>query len=563
MKLLLSAVAAVALLAAASSDLPRVDAAAMLKAAKPDLPQRIAQFKRVDMPFNASTLTANERKMIDELVAASRALESVYWRQSDPVGLALYHSLADDTSPLARDVRHYLFINGSRWDLVHENEPFVGTRTMPPGHYLYPADLTRANVDSYVAAHPNEKAGIYDPFTVVQRNGNRLTTRSYHDAFAPYINAAADALNRAATLSPDGAFANFLRLRARSLQTDDYYASDVAWVELKNPKVDVIFAPYETYLDDLLGVKTSYGAAVMIRNEPESKNLELYQQWVPEIQEALPLASDDRPSVRGHVTPMEVMDTPFRAGDLRHGYQAVADNLPNDPRIHKEKGTKKIFFKNFMDARVGEVILPLAAKVMDPEQAKQASAEGYLASTVLHEICHGLGPAFSRPSTGSGRGAPVDIREAMASAFSGLEEAKADVVGMFALKWLVDRGVLKKERLQEYYASYVAGIFRTVRFGTGEAHGRAEMMEFNYLSSQGAIVRKGGRYAVEYAKMPDVIARLAKELLEQEATGDRARAEAWFKKYDIVPPELRVALDAAKDVPVDVDPVSAFDETVK
>jgi len=209
-----------------------------------------------------------------------------------------------------------------------------------------------------------------------------------------------------------------------------------------------------------------------------------------------------------------------------------------------------------MDARVGEVILPLAAKVMDPAQAKQASAEGYLASTVLHEICHGLGPAFSRTN-----GRQVDIREAMAGAFSGLEEAKADVVGMFALKWLIDRGVLKAERLQEYYASYVAGIFRTVRFGTGEAHGRAEMMEFNYLSAQGAIVRKNDRYAVEYAKMPDAIARLAKELLEQEATGDRARAEAWFRRYDVVPPELRAALDAAKDVPVDVDPVSSFEET--
>src|SRR5438034_1336919 len=183
---------------------------------------------------------------------------------------------------------------------------------------------------------------------------------------------------------------------------------------------------------------------------------------------------------------MEVMDAPFRAGDLRHGYQAVADNLPNDPRIHKEKGTKKIFFKNFMDARVREIILPLAAKVMDAAQAKQASAEGYLASTVMHEICHGLGPAFARRG-----GRQVDIREAMAGAFSGLEEAKADVVGMFALRWLIDRGALEKERLEEYYASYVAGIFRTVRFGTGEAHSRAEMTEFNYLVSQGAVTGDG------------------------------------------------------------------------
>jgi hypothetical protein len=173
---------------------------------------------------------------------------------------------------------------------------------------------------------------------------------------------------------------------------------------------------------------------------------------------------------------MEVMDAPFRAGDLRHGYQAVADNLPNDPRIHQEKGTKKIFFKNFMDARVKEVILPLAARVMDAAQARRASADGSLASTVMHEIAHGLGPAFVRRNGGQ-----VDIREALGGAYSGLEEAKADVVGMFALKWLIDRGALPKERLEEYYASYLAGIFRTVRFGTGEAHGRAEMMEFNFL----------------------------------------------------------------------------------
>ena len=544
--------------AAPPTDLPPVDAVEMLKTVKPDLNRRLAQFKPVKMPFDTSRLSAGERQMIDQLVIASRELESMFWRQSDPAGLALYHALASNQTPLARDVRHYLFINGSRWDLVHENEPFIGTMPMPPGHFLYPVDLTRAAADAYVAAHPDAKAAIYHPYTVVRRNGADLVGRPYHDEYSPFVKAAAEALRKAASLSPDPAFARFLRLRADALLTDDYYASDVAWVELKNPKVDVIFAPYETYLDDLLGVKGSYGAAVMIRNDAESRNLEQYQRWVPEIQDALPLRAQDRPSVRGHVTPMEVMDAPFRAGDLRHGYQAVADNHPNDPRIHKEKGTKKIFFKNFMDARVREVILPLAARLMDPAQAKQASGDGYLTSTILHEICHGLGPAFARVD-----GRQVDIREAMGGAFSGLEEAKADVVGMFALKWLVDRGVLPKDRLEEYYASYVAGIFRTVRFGTGEAHGRAEMMEFNYLAGQGAIGSAGGRYRVEYAKLPGAIQQLAKELLEQEASGDRARAEAWFKKYDTMPAALRQALDAARDVPIDVDPIFSFDETVR
>src|SRR6185369_16768425 len=222
----------------------------------------------------------------------------------------------------------------------------------------------------------------------------------------------------------------------------------------------------------------------MVRNETESAKLSVFQKYIPDIQDALPLDPQDRPSKRGRVAPMEVMDTPFRAGDLRHGYQAVADNLPNDPRVHQQKGSKRIFFKNFMDARVNEVILPLAKRLMRADQGKLATAEGYLAMVMMHEICHGLGPAFARIN-----GKPVDIRQAIGPVYSGLEEAKADATGMFALVWLVDHKALPRERLPEYYASYVAGIFRTVRFGTGEAHGKAEMMEFNYLTEQGAIVR--------------------------------------------------------------------------
>jgi len=203
--------------------------------------------------------------------------------------------------------------------------------------------------------------------------------------------------------------------------------------------------------------------------------------------------------------------------------------------------------------------LPVARKLMRDEQAAKVSADGYLLATILHEICHGLGPAFSRTPAGK-----KDIREAIGPAFSGLEESKADVVGMFALHWLVEHGALPKEKLEEYYASYLAGIFRTVRFGTGEAHGRAEMQEFNYLSERGAILRDAsGRYAVDYAKMPGALADLAKELLEIEATGDRDRAEKWFAKYDTMPDNLKSALKSASDVPVDIDPVSSFKEPVR
>jgi hypothetical protein len=271
------------------------------------------------------------------------------------------------------------------------------------------------------------------------------------------------------------------------------------------------------------------------------------------------LADEDKPSKQGLENPMEVMDAPFRAADLTHGYQAVADNLPNDPRIHEQKGTKKIFFKNFMDARVEYVILPVARRLMIPDQAAKVTGEAYLLGTIMHEISHGLGPAFARTPAGK-----ISIREAIGPMYSGLEEAKADVVGMYGLKWLVDHGALPKEKLDEYYASQIGGLLRTVRFGVAEAHSQAEMMEFNYLLERSAVKRGGaGRYVIDFARVPDAYADLAKELLEIEATGDRDRAENWFKKYDTMSDDLKAALKGTSDIPVDIDPVYSFPEEVR
>src|SRR5947207_5212871 len=521
-------------------------AAAMTVA--PDIDQRLARFKPVEMPFTFEPFNAREQRVIKELIAACRDLENIYWRQNSPEDIPIYQSATGS-------LKRLLWINGSRYDQVDENKPFIGTDPMPPGRSLYVRNLTRDQIEAYVKAHPAEKKRIYDERTVVDAN---FKTTSYHVKYRQWLEPAARHLRNAAESSDDKAFAEFLRMRAKALLDDDYYPSDLLWVGLDNPKFDIIFAPYETYLDDLLGVKTSYGAAVMIRNEEESRKLAVYQKYVPDIQDALPLAAEDRPSKKGFATPMEVMDAPYRAGDLRHGYQAAADNLPNDPRIHEKVGSKKIFFKNYMDARVNYVILPLARLLMRPDQAAHVSAEGYLAAVMMHEISHGLGPAFAR--RGGQRG---DIREAIGPTYSGLEEAKADVTGMFGLKWLVDRGALPKERLEEYYASYVGGIFRTVRFGTAEAPGRAGRMEFNFLAERGAITRdSSGHYVVDYARMPDAIAAVAKELLEIEATGDRARAESWFARYDKMPSDLRASLDAQKDIPIDFDPLVPFREGV-
>ena len=517
----------------------------------PDLGRRLEKFRQVQVPA-PSGLSTRERQLVLKLVDACRYLDEIYWQQVDPRGLELYRSLKQSGNPQDVQLRRYLWINGSRFDFLQQNEPFVGASAMAPGRGFYPEGLTRDQIEQYVRAHPEKRAEIYSPTTVVRWKGSELVGVPYHVEYRALLQAAAEDLRVAAKLSDDPAFADFLRLRADALLTDDYFKSDVAWLDLKAPRIDVVFAPYETYDDTLLGVKATYGTAIMVRDEAESRRMEGFQKYVAAIQDALPLPPRDRPSVHGLQTPMEVVNAPFRTGDLGHGYQAVADNLPNDPRIHEQKGSKKLFFKNFMDARVNYVILPLARYMMPADQASLASAEGYLLGTIMHEICHGLGPAFAYDASGKKLG----IRQTIGPAYSGLEEAKADVVGMFSLKWLVDHGVLPKQKLNEYYASYVAGNFRTLRFGASEAHGRAEMMEFNYYLDHGAIRRNSsGKYVIDFARMPGLIESLAKELLEMEATGDRARTEAWFKKYDVIPPDLQQSLSKADSVPVDVDPV--------
>jgi hypothetical protein len=515
--------------------------------------ERAARWKPVPVAFRREGLSAREQRMIAKLADACRLMDQLYWQQSDLGGWAMYHGT--QSAVMAR-----LFqINGSRWDLVAENAPFAGEEPMPPGHELYTFGLTRQQIESYAAVHLEQKAAIYNPWTVVRSpvsgrelrgTPDRLDAVPYHVAYARWLKPMAEDLRAAASLSPDPAFAHYLNLRADALLSDDYYASDSAWLELKNPRVDLIFAPYETYLDGLLGVKTSYGGSILIRDEVESRKLAVYQKNEAAMQQALPIPSEDKPSKDGQATPMEVADAPLRAGDLRYGYQAVADNLPNDARIHAEKGSKKIFFRNFMDARVSNVILPIAAALMTPEQLKDVGGNGYLTAAILHEISHGLGAAYARVN-----GRQVDIREAIGPAYGGLEEAKADVTGIFLAKWLVNQKLLAQSELQAIYASYVAGIFRTLRFGTGEAHGRAEMMEFNYLLEHKAMQQRAdGRYVVAFHAMPGVIEELATKLLLFEAQGDRAGVEAWFAKYDVMPEALTKALLTTKDIPVDILP---------
>jgi hypothetical protein len=534
--------------------------------AAPDLEQRLGKWKPVEMRFQPAGLSARELRLVDKLIDACRQVESIYWRQSDPQALALYKALpawnpaalapGSPGPPGARGssaLKRLLWINASRYDLLDDNRPFVGRLPMPRGRTFYPDGLSREEIDAYLVRHPAARQAIFGEQTVIRRRGGELVAVPYHVAYAEFLQPAAGALREAAAIAEEPAFANFLRLRAEALLTDDYEQSDRAWMEMVDPKFDVILAPYQADLDDLLGVKTSYGAAVLIRDEAASAKPALVESFVPDLQDALPLPAADRPSKRGWIAPVEFMDTPFRAGDLRHGVQLVA-------QVHERRVSKEIFFKNYLDARVREIILPLARRMMRPDQAAKATADGYLTVVMMHEIGHRLGPVFGRRD-----GRRMDIRAAIGPTYAALEEAKADAAGMFSVPWLAAHGALPKAHLDEYYCSYVAGLFRAVRFGTGEAHGRAQMMELSYLSERGAVERDpiSGRVQLDLARMPGALAALAAELLRIEAAADRAGAETWFEVYDEMPPEIEATLAAAGNVPVALDPHDSFGEDVQ
>ncbi|HVJ04465.1 MAG TPA: hypothetical protein VM578_02205 [Candidatus Saccharimonadales bacterium] len=537
-----------------------------------DLAARIAQWKPVDMPFSRSVLSARDLEMIDKLVDASRHLDSIYWRQSDPYALTLQAQLKGVHTARDQQILRYLFINGGQYDLLDNNRSFITAEPAPPGRGFYPVDATRESVESYASAHPESRAELYSPYTLVRAMGSDIVGLPYRSAFRAQLIEAAKDLREAAILSDDPDFAAYLQATAEALLNDDYSKSDQLWLSLKSPKIDLIFAPYLVYLDQLLGVKNTYSAAILIRDDEESRKLDLFRQSIPQIQQSLPLDPEDKPAKDAQTSPMEVVDSPFRAGDLLHGYQAVAASLPPVGPVNatsgvSNTGTKKIFFKNFMDARVNHIILPIARKLMDPSQSAAPTANGYLTVVILHEISHDLGPTSARV-----QGRRVSIREAIGPAYSALEEAKADVTGMYGLHWLIEHNVLPREREPDFDASYLAGILRSVRFGPAEAHARAQLMEFNYLLEKGAITPHAGTlsrgtarvvFAVDYEKLPTAIASLNKELLEIEATGDRPRAEQWFARYSTMPPSLKASLESTKSIPIDIFPKFSWDIPIR
>jgi hypothetical protein len=559
MKRLILLFAAIVSIAAACQQKPETTTssvattAAATSSIAADTPQRLAQLPRTVIDYDHSLLDDNERQVVAKLIEASKQIDEIYWRQVSEESPALRDQLTKQAgnSALDRAGLDYFIANKGRWDRLKGDEPFIGTEKKPAGAGFYPADMTKEELEKYVAAHPDKKDELQGLFTVVRRDGANLVSIPYGTYYKDYLDQAATHLREAANISNDGALKRFLVLRADAFKSDNYRESDMAWMDLTG-NIEVVIGPYEVYEDNLFNYKASYESFVTVVDKPESAKLAAYAKALPDMERNLPEPEQFKNPNRGSESPIKVVQELYTAGDARRGVQTAAFNLPNDEVVREKKGSKKVLLKNVMDAKFRQSGKPIAARVLDPSLQNLVSFDAFFNHVLFHELSHGLGPGFlTQPG-----GKRVEVRIPLKELFSTVEECKADVLGVWNLLYAQQHGLVTAFDERQLLATYAGLMFRSTRFGVGEAHGRGTAIQWNWLREHGAVTPiAGGRFTVDFAKSRDAVRDLATELLTIEATGDYARAKTLIDRYGKETPEMSAVNATLKDIPVDITPV--------
>ena len=520
-----------------------------VKADPADAAQRLKKYVTVVMNYDASGLSDREKDLLKSLMEAGRLADEIFWRQTNPDYLKLR---ADILQSLAADspVRRYFLMEAGPYDRLDHDAPFLEVPPKPLGAGYYPPDLTPMEFTQHLQKHPEDRQAFMSPYTVIIRENGSLKARPYHEAYRELVAPLAAALRKAAGFADNPSFKDMLDARADGLLRDDYLEADSTWINLRNNKFDLIIGPIEVYDDQLNNLKAAYQASVSVVDAEETQKLNAYAETIPKLQENLPCPPEYLTSPLERKTVFTVVNDIYRGGLLRVGYQAVAVSLPNDPDIQVAEGAKKVFWKNFLEARLEKIIKPIGDRMIDGHQVGSLTWQGFFDVILLHEMAHTLGPKYVRNTE-------IPINQALRELYSWIEENKADTVGLLSLEYLRDHGLIDPGRRQEHYVGFLASCFRTVRFGTGEGHGLAALVTLNYLLEKGAVLfdKKNGRYTVEAAKFDTAVSQLARELLTIEAEGDYNRARKLQNKYGQLSAGLKKDLDGLADLPVDIAPV--------
>ena len=553
MKLVVSMLLLVTLLSANISAMQRRGGKTV--AGDPELAKKIRRFSPTVLTADTSRLSATDRKALQKIIDAARLLDPLFLRQVWSGNEALKMKLEADKSVVGRQRLHYFLINDGPWSRLDNNEPFIDgvPREKPPQANFYPDDITKEEFNSWLQGLPgSEKEKATGYFYTIRRDANgKLITVPYSQEYREFLEPAAKLLSEAAALTTNLTLKNFLYSRAEAFSSNDYYASDVAWMDLVAP-IDVTIGPYETYEDELFGYKAAFEAYVTLTDAVESAKLNKFGQHLQELENNLPLEARYRNPKLGASSPMRVVNEVFSSGEGNNGVQTAAFNLPNDERVVKEKGSARIMLKNVQDAKFNKVLIRISRVVLTPAQQRDVAFDSFFTHILMHELMHGLGPHNITVD-----GQPTTVRLQLKELYSSIEEAKADVTGLWALQYLLDKGVIDKQMQRTLYTTYLASMFRSVRFGLTESHARGVAMQFNYFTDEGAIRfdEATGKFSIDNAKITEAVRKLDHDLLTLEAEGSYDKAKAMLDKYSLIRPDMKGALDRLKNVPVDIEPI--------
>lgn len=498
---------------------------------------RIKTYESVKLTTNLNQLSTAERKMLPLLIQAAQIMDELFWLQAYPQQDSLLNAVKDDRA------KEYIRINYGPWDRLNNNKPFIaGIGAKPAGASFYPADMTKEELEK------SDLKDKYGQYSVVRRDSiGKLMTVPYHELFATQLQRASSLLKQAALIAEDEGLKKYLNLRADALTSDNYTASDLAWMDMKNNGLDIIIGPIENYEDNMFNARASYEAYVLVKDKAWSKRLEKYVSLLPGLQKGLPVPAKYKQEKPGVDSELNAYDVVYYAGDCNAGSKTIAVNLPNDPIIQQKKGTRRSQLKNAMQAKFDKILVPIANELIDKEQQQYINFDAFFANVMFHEVAHGLGIK----KTVNGKGL---VKDALKEQFSWLEEGKADVLGLYMVTNMLKAGELQGD-IKTYYTTYMAGLLRSVRFGAASAHGRANMQCFNYFKQQGAFLRgTNGTYKIDYPKFEQAMNGLSKMILTLQGDGDHAAVAKAQAENAVISNELKQDLDKLnnKGIPVDI-----------
>jgi hypothetical protein len=502
-----------------------------------ELMERIKDYDVFELKTDLCDLSDNQKKMIPILIEVADIMNELFWCQAYGDKEELLNSIDNETA------RKFAVINYGPWDRLNNNNPFInGTGQKPAGANFYPKDMTKEEFASFISA---DKESLY---TLIKRNKDgSLESVPYHIAFKEQLKKASELLLKASELADDQGFKNYLKLRAEAFLTDNYFDSDMAWMDMKTNRIDFVVGPIETYEDQLFGYKASFEAFILVKDVEWSKKLDRYSSFLPLLQKQLPVYEKYKSETPGSSSDIVVYDAIYYAGDCNTGAKTIAINLPNDEKVHLEKGSRKLQLKNSMKAKYDKILVPVANELIAEDQQQYITFDAFFANTMYHEVAHGLGIRNTVSNKGT-------VREALKENYSALEEGKADILGLFLVIKLKEMGEIDND-LMDNYTTSLAGIFRSVRFGTADAHGKANLMRFNYFKEMGAFyLNENGRYSVNYNEFVKAVNSLSELILTVQGDGDYDRANEILNKYGNIDTDLEDAMKKieGKDIPVDI-----------